>query len=247
MTEPDPTRVLDLLWGASARPSRSGLGVASITEQAVRLADDRGLAAVTMRTVAGRLGVGTMSLYTHVPGKPELLELMLDRVLGTVHPPDDRPADQPDWRDAVRLIARRNWDLHLAHPWTLEADPGSRAVGPNLLAKYEAELRPLDRIGLTDLEMDLSLSLVLGHVSSAARWRLGLTGVRERSGQSDTEWWTQVSPALQKVMQPGRFDLAQRVGTAAGLAYDATADPEQVLEFGVARIIDGISAHIAGG
>jgi AcrR family transcriptional regulator len=58
------------------------------------MADAEGLAAVSMRRLADALGVAPMSLYTYIPSKAELLDLMLDRVYGTM-PPAERPGNQP--------------------------------------------------------------------------------------------------------------------------------------------------------
>src|ERR687893_1769658 len=85
----DPARSIALLWREPGRAGRSGLGVDGIVAAAIELADAEGLGALTMRRVAERLGVGTMSLYTHVPAKGELLDLMLDTVLGEVATQDE--------------------------------------------------------------------------------------------------------------------------------------------------------------
>ncbi|HEY1176756.1 MAG TPA: TetR/AcrR family transcriptional regulator, partial [Phytomonospora sp.] len=72
------------MWGVRERSSRGpkqGLTIEAIVRTAIALADAEGLAALSMRKVAERLGVGTMSLYTYVPGKPELLDLMLDAAI----------------------------------------------------------------------------------------------------------------------------------------------------------------------
>ncbi|HEV3294037.1 MAG TPA: TetR/AcrR family transcriptional regulator, partial [Streptosporangiaceae bacterium] len=81
----DPARTLQLLWREPGpadprRGPRPGLSVERVTAAAIALADSDGLASVTMRAVAHALGVVPMSLYTYVPGKAELLDLMLDTV-----------------------------------------------------------------------------------------------------------------------------------------------------------------------
>ncbi|MGH1552145.1 TetR/AcrR family transcriptional regulator [Streptomyces sp. L7] len=79
----DIDRTLELLWDTGPRPSRGpkpGLSVDRIVDAAIRIADEEGLDAVSMRRVATDLGTGAMSLYRYVPGKAELLDLMLDRV-----------------------------------------------------------------------------------------------------------------------------------------------------------------------
>ncbi|MFD5199810.1 TetR/AcrR family transcriptional regulator [Streptomyces sp. NPDC058375] len=100
----DIARSLELLWGTGERPGRGpkpGLTLDRIVTAAVAVADAEGLAAVSMRRLSTELGTGTMSLYRYVPGKAELLDLMLDRVLGEPLPSaegraDDAPADLAD-------------------------------------------------------------------------------------------------------------------------------------------------------
>src|SRR3712207_868941 len=101
----DPARSMALLWRTpsadSSRPGpKAALGVDRIVTSAVRLADREGLAALSMRRVAAELGVGAMSLYTHVPGKGELVDLMLDAVLGELYPDED-VVRSGGWRDRL--------------------------------------------------------------------------------------------------------------------------------------------------
>ena len=63
-----------------------------IVDAAIELADADGIGALSMRAIAGRLGAGTMSLYTHVPSKPVLIELMIDAVCGQVYSGLGEPA-----------------------------------------------------------------------------------------------------------------------------------------------------------
>src|SRR6186997_2079432 len=99
----DPARTLELLWrespaGGTRRGPRQGLTVDRIAAAAVELADAEGVQAVTMRRVAQALGVAPMSLYTYVPGKAELLDLMLDTVYAEMARTD--LSDKP-WRIRV--------------------------------------------------------------------------------------------------------------------------------------------------
>nr|WP_221473796.1 TetR/AcrR family transcriptional regulator [Planomonospora venezuelensis] len=236
-----------LLWGSHTRAGRSGLTVRAIIEAAVGIADAEGLDALSMRRVAERLGVGTMSLYTHVPGKAELADLMTDTVYGELYGAVDEPSSQPGgWREAMEFVAARNWELYRRHPWMLQTVTARPVVGPNASLKYEAELRPLDGIGLSDVEMDSVLALVLTHVEGAARVRASLAQVQRDTGMSETEWWLASAPVLDKVMDPSRFPVASRVGTAAGESHQGAADPDHALTFGLARILDGVEALMAG-
>ncbi|WP_329092543.1 MULTISPECIES: TetR/AcrR family transcriptional regulator [unclassified Streptosporangium] len=247
VSDADPARSLALLWGSHSKAGRSGLTVRSIVLAAIELANAEGLDAVSMRHVAERLEVGTMSLYTHVPGKGELVDLMIDTAYGELYDDVDAPSRQPGgWRGALEFIATRNWDLYRRNPWMLQIIDVRSTLGPNASLKYEAELRPLDGTGLSDVEMDSVLTLVLSHVESTARAKANKARIQEESGVTDAEWWLTNAPLLDKIMDAGRFPLASRVGQAAGEAYQSVSDPTHSLAFGLDRILDGIAGLIAG-
>jgi AcrR family transcriptional regulator len=240
----DPARSLALLWRTGERPTRgrkAELSVDRIVQAAIEVADADGLAALSMRRVAERLGVGTMSLYTHVPGKAELLDVMLDTVLGETARPEEVPGG---WRARLEQIARENWALFHRHPWMLQIATARPPLGPNVTAKYDYELRAIDGIGLTDVEMDSVLSLVLGHAAGAARSAIEAAQVARLSGESDQQWWEARAPLLDRIFDARRFPTAARVGQAAGEAYGAASDPEHAFEFGLQRVLDGIEALV---
>lgn len=243
----DPARTLGLLWRVGRKPSRTGLSVDSIVEAAIAIADAEGLEAVSMRRVADRLGVGAMSLYTHVPGREELADLMTDGALGSLYSSVEEPYESTEgWRDGLRFVAERNWQLYRRHPWLLDAQGPRAVLGPNTSDKYEAELRVIEGVGLSDIEMDSVLTLVLTHVAGTARALALFERVREESGMTDAQWWEATAPVLEQVMDRARYPLSSRVGTAASTAYDAASDPVHEYEFGVDRILDGVTALIEG-
>src|SRR6476469_4341576 len=93
----DPERGLTLLWRGldpATRGPKAKLTLDQLAAAGVGVADSQGLDAVSIRRVAAELGVGPMSLYTYVPSKVELLELMIDRVFGEI----TLAADDLDWR-----------------------------------------------------------------------------------------------------------------------------------------------------
>lgn len=240
----DPKRIMELLWGTPERPRRGPkprLSVEKIVEAATAIADTEGLAALSMRRVAERLGVTAMSLYTYVPGKAELLDLMLDRVCAETAKPDDVPGG---WRARLELVARENWALYLRHPWLLHVATNRPVLGPNLIARYDYELRAVDGTGLTDIEMDLVVTMAGDYVHGAVRSALAAAALPTDSGQTDDEWWAELSPLLERVYDPERYPLATRVGAAAGEEYQAAGDPARAFEFGLARLLDGIAVLI---
>ncbi|NUT09445.1 MAG: TetR/AcrR family transcriptional regulator [Nonomuraea sp.] len=240
----DPARSLALLWRTSERASRKGrpeLSVDRIVRAAIEVADAEGLPALSMRRVAERLGVGTMSLYTYVPGKPELLDVMLDTVYAETARPEDVPGG---WRARLELIARENWALYLRHPWLLQVAVSRPVLGPNATAKYDYELRAVDGIGLTDLEMDSVITLITGFVHGTARGAVEAAQAESRTGLTDMEWWAAHAPFLSRISDATRFPTAARVGQSAGEALQAAYSPEHAFEFGLQRVLDGVQVLV---
>jgi AcrR family transcriptional regulator len=90
----DPDRGVELLWRQHEQEPRQGLSVGRIVRAAVQLADAEGLQGLSMRKIAERLGFTTMSLYRHVPGRDQLVDLMLDAVYGELRP-SCAPSSEP--------------------------------------------------------------------------------------------------------------------------------------------------------
>ena len=240
----DPARTLALLWRhaePASRGPRRGLDLDAVVDVAVGLADRDGLAAVTVRRVAQELGVGPMTLYTYVPGKAELVDLMVDRVLGSTPrtPTTGRP-----WRERLTAVAQENRDLYRAHPWAAGVSTLRPPLGPGLMAKYEHELAALDGLGLDDVAMDDALTFLLGFVQANARDAAGAGAARAESAMDDEQWWAANAPLLERVLDPDAFPLAARVGTAAGTAHGSAHDPDHAYRFGLERVLDGLAGII---
>src|ERR1700744_2604797 len=121
--EESRARSLARLWGAVAPdgPPRRGPkpkhSVEAVVQAAIALADAEGLEALSMRRVAEMLRLSPMSLYTYVPSKAELLDLMLDHVVGEIEEPKPGAGD---WRAQVTQLARQRWLMAQRHPWILQ-------------------------------------------------------------------------------------------------------------------------------
>ncbi|MBG6103403.1 MULTISPECIES: TetR/AcrR family transcriptional regulator [Micromonospora] len=240
----DPARSLALLWRTREPTSRSAgpaLSVDRIVRAAIDIADAEGLDALTMRRVGEALGVGTMSVYTYVPGKAELVAVMIDTAYGEM----PRPTVEGDWRTRLERIARDNLALYQRHPWMLRAETTRPVLGPHLMAKYDYELRAIVDIGLTDVEVDAVLTLVLGHVKSAARAASEVVDLERETGMTDGQWWQSHAPWLETFMTADAYPTASRVGTAAGQQHGAAYGPEYAFEFGLQRVLDGIAVVVA--
>lgn len=242
----DPARTLELLWrgpdgSVRTRGPKQRTTVDAVVAAAIRLADDDGLEALTMRAVAAELGVTPMATYTYVPGKAELLDLMLDTVYQQMPRPD---FGGKSWRERVSSVAADNLAMFQAHPWLIQLATTRPPLGPGMMAKYDHELRAFESLGLSDLEMDSALTYVLGFVNSVARIDIDSRRAATDSGQSDAQWWERVGPLLERVLDGDRYPLASRVGAAAGQAFDAAYSATYAYEFGLARVLDGLAELI---
>ncbi|MBO0867326.1 MAG: TetR/AcrR family transcriptional regulator [Micromonosporaceae bacterium] len=243
----DPARTIALLWGTRQLPRRGprhALNSEQVITAAVEIADaDKDLTSLSMRRVAESLGMGTMSLYTYVASRAELLEAMLDWVYGEAVAQLEK-LNPKDWQKGLRQVASANWAMYLRHPWMLQIFTGRPPLGPNAIAKYDLELRVVDGIGLSDVEMDAAITLVHTHVAGVARRRVEAEQARRRTGITDNQWWQAAAPALAEVFDPARFPLADRVGKATGEAFQAAYDLEHEYAFGLDRLIEGLAALI---
>jgi AcrR family transcriptional regulator len=245
----DPARSLPLLWRDQKPPSRGprpGLSVGQVVAAAVELADAEGLGALSMRRVADRLGVGTMSLYTYVPGKAELLDLMLDMVLAEEARQDG--ADE-GWRAGLEQRAREDWALFHRHPWILQITPGRALLGPNETDLLEASLRVVDGIGLSGTEMVLVVNLVADYTRGAAQTAVGAAQAERRTGISDEEWWKAREPLFDRYFDPDRFPTLTRVSAEGAFAPPGDGEytvawARESFEFGLRRLLDGIDEFI---
>ncbi len=241
----DPARTLSLLWrlpSTSRRGPRPGRSVDAVVDAAIGIADDGGLDAVTMRRVAELVGTAPMTLYTYVPGKAELLDLMLDTVYARM--PRADTTGQP-WRSRVTAVAGENRALFAAHPWAAEVSTVRPPLGPGQMAKYDHELRAFDGLGLSDVEVDAALACVLAFVRTHARDSADAAAGRRASGTDDEQWWARNAPLLARVLDPAAYPVAARVGTAAGQAFGSTWDPDHAWDFGLATLLDGLAARTA--
>lgn len=236
----DIGRSLELLWGTGERPSRGpkpGLTLDRIVATAVEVADAEGLAALSMRRLSTELGTGTMSLYRYVPGKAELLDLMLDRVLGE---PLSADASQvpSDWRVAVEAMAHTYRANLRTHPWLLKINQARTVLGPSALRGLELALTGLRGMGLRDPELIGVIITVNSFVEGLARTENHATEAARQTGLSDAAFWEGQRPYLERAMLSGEYPYM------AALSEDAFGADFDHFEFGLGRLIDGFEVLV---
>jgi AcrR family transcriptional regulator len=239
----NPDYLLDLLWRTTAPPRRGPRGaltVDGIVAAAVRIADEAGLEAVSMRRVAQELGVTTMSLYRYVPGKDDLVDLMFEQ--GTT--PPDTGTWPDDWRGRLEHYARATRGLLLRRPWMLDVPISTPPMGPNNLAWMEAALVSMAGTGLTEGDMMGVLTILSGYVLQQSQQELAMRRAMPRTGVSYEEWGHAYARMLQRVVGEGGHPTLARV-IHAGVFEEENQSADDDFAYGLAFILDSVAALIA--
>lgn len=182
---------------------REPLTRARIVETTLALLDEEGLSGVSMRRVAAKLGVEAMSLYNHVTDKQDLLNGVVDSVLGGMTAPD--PA--LPWPDRLRVVALGLYGALVAHPplVLLLASEQARPTSPEVLRGMNDVVGALAESGLRP-EHQVSayrglIALVFGFALTHTRGSTTTRGQAERAWQSEPrdQWDADHHPELARI------------------------------------------------
>ncbi len=127
------------------KKSRTPLTRERVLRAAIRLADQRGIDALSMRTLGSALGVEAMSLYNHVVNKEELLDGIADLVIAEIDPPT--PGEP--WREAMRRRATSARAMFQRHPWALMVMETRTNPGLSSMRYYDAVIGCLRKAGFS--------------------------------------------------------------------------------------------------
>jgi AcrR family transcriptional regulator len=202
---------------------------------ALAVADAEGLAAVSMRRVAGDLGSGTASLYRYITNRDELVDLMVDAAQGE----DPLPESAEDWRADLGAVAHALRATLLRHPWLAGELTGRPALGPNSLRRSESALRAA--VALTpDITLaSQALGAVHAYVLGSVATQQAVRRAEQRTGLTEEEWQRSVGPYISEVLAAGKHPmLARRVLEAEEL------DPDVEFAFGLDCVLDGLAARL---
>jgi AcrR family transcriptional regulator len=134
-----------------------------------------------MRRIAQELGTGPATLYQHISGKDELLELLLDRASGEVALPG--PPDPERWQEQLRELATGVWRALLAHPGIASAAIARIPTGENAITVTEAMIGILRAGGLSDRECSWAMDNIYKFVTADA-YEAGVYGARGDTEES---------------------------------------------------------------
>lgn len=220
----------ELIW---LRPKRAARGPApahsraAIAAAAIALADAEGLAGVSMRKIAAALGTGTMSLYTYVPKKEHLFDLMLDAVAGEWRLPE---APTGDRRADLLAFAWQGLASMRRHPWVPGLVLTRPSIGPNSLRCTEyflAVMSGTEISGGTKMEL---FAMLNGNICQFAQWE-----ANQREAGGSAQWQAELVAYLGAAVSTGDYP---NMAAAFADAEAPDMDPDAVFERSVGRVID---------
>lgn len=231
----DPAKILRLLWRAGEDEVKPGprpkFTLDDVIVAGIAVADREGLPGLTMRAVAEELGVGTMSLYRYVPGKSELVDLMVDKLNA---PGNFSGWRQGEWRAAMEDLAEGTWRLATEHPWLLQINQSRPLLGPSAMEGVELILGAFEGLGLKDREKVTILAAVGQFVNGCAREAVLAQESAAQTGVSDEEFWKAQEPYMIRAISEGRFPT---LGTLDDDAW--STPPVEIMRAGLRALLDG--------
>ncbi|GGM12051.1 TetR/AcrR family transcriptional regulator C-terminal domain-containing protein [Dactylosporangium sucinum] len=208
-----------------------------VVRTAITIANAEGLPAVSMRRLAGELGMPTMSLYGHVADKEELVLLMMDRVMAAHPPPSLDPAVH-GWRVCVEALARLQWRMYRQQPWLAQAVSFTRPLlAPHAMAHTEWTMQALDGHGLDPSTLFAAAVMLANHVRGTAVNLEAEAQAEQETGMTESEWMESQEARFAAVLATGKLPML-----SGFLATDPSFDLDLLMEFGLQRLLDGLSA-----
>jgi AcrR family transcriptional regulator len=218
-----------------ATRQRRPLSQELIVDTAMRVLDAEGLDALSMRRIALDLRTGPASLYAHVANKDELLELMIDRIIGEMEMPAPDPAQ---WQEQIvesAMAAHRVW---AKHPGIARAALANIPVGPNSLRYSEALLAILRAGGVPDQQAGWFLDRVSLYVLADA-FEESLHRERGRRTEEDARGYFEQIRAYFESLPPDRFPV---ITSMVGALIEG--DGDERLRFGLELMVRGLASYV---
>lgn len=234
-------KITPVIWTRMQRAARGpepSLTHEKIARAAIEIADAEGLAGLSMRKVAAKVGAGTMSLYRYVTNKDDdLLDLMVDTVLAE-NPVPDEPSG--DWRFDLAESARRSRRMAHRHPWALPLILGRPSVGPNWMRQTEYGLACVVGLGLPmDRMLDL-VTTVSAFTAGYVQTELAGAEAQRRTGLTEEQYRLAAGPWLVEMLATGKYPLLQRFIEEA----EDFPDTDEVFERRLAQVISGLADNL---
>jgi AcrR family transcriptional regulator len=203
----------------------------------MRILDAEGIDALSMRRVAFDLATGPASLYAHVANKDELLELMIDRVVGELEIPAPDPGR---WQEQIIESAVAAHGVWARHPGIARAALANIPVGPNSLCFSEGILAILRAGGVADRQAGWFIDRLSLYLLADA-FEESLHRERGRATEEDTRDYLDQIRAYFQSLPPERFPV---ITSMVGALMEGGGDER--LRFGLELMVRGLASYVEG-
>jgi len=217
----------------SRAASRAPLSRERVIVEAVALADENGIGALTMRRLADRLLVEPMSLYHHVANKDEILDGMVDIVFREI----ELPSTETDWKTAMRDRAASARAALRRHPWAVGRMESRSTPGPATLHHHDAVIGCLRHAGFSVALTAHAFSAIDSYLYGFAMQELNLPFHTPEETAAMAETFLDQFPADQF---PHLAELTTRHVLQPGYDYG------DEFAFGLDLILDGLERACTG-
>jgi AcrR family transcriptional regulator len=147
------------------RPAKEALSRSLIVETGLRILDQDGMDALTMRRVGQELDTGAASLYVYVKNRDDLLDAMLDRALGDVEFP---ALDDGTWQERLTLVVERTVEAMSRHDQLALVALGAIPTSPNALKILDNLIAALMHTGLDPETISFAVDLLYLYATASA-------------------------------------------------------------------------------
>jgi AcrR family transcriptional regulator len=213
------------------KPARRPITRDAMVDASLRIVDAEGLDALSMRRLAQELGCQASALYAHVSGKPELLQLLIDRVAGEVRIPEPDPER---WQEQVKDAMRAIHGTLVAHRDLAGASLANIPTGPNALVAIDGLLALLRAGGLSRRVAALAADLLPLYVTATAYEG----SLFARRIEQEPDYFQRLDDYFRS-LPPERFPVLHEL---LDELTDPGDSPEDRFEFGLEVLLRGLAA-----
>jgi len=208
-------------------PHREPLTRDRVLQAALKLADQGGIEALSMRKLGQELGVEAMAVYYHLANKEEVLDGIVDLVFSEI----ELPVAESDWQVAMRSRAISLHDVLLRHRWAIGMMEARQNAGPANLRHHDAVIGNLRAAGFDSAMVAHAYSLLDGYIYGFALTKMNLP----------FETPDEVDVATRRMLEPVAMDAYPNlVAFVSEHIMLPGYDFDDEFEYGLDVILDGL-------
>jgi hypothetical protein len=200
-----------------------------ILQAALLYADENGVDTLSMRNLAEKLSVKAMSLYNHIKNKDDIIDSLIDLVIGEM----ELPPYGLDWKESMRIRARSIHKVLLKHKWATLPIVSRFKIGPSNLLNIERTMDVLNKAGFTLPQADHAVNAMDSYI-------YGFTLIKHNFPIPEDKYPEAAHEGL-KMLDEDKYPSMVKL---AKMIKNRKYNGQQDFDFGFEFILDGLNQHI---